>query len=78
MNECCREMTYEELKIIYDEVLAENDNFKLINELLVKNVKDLRGDRRYLLNEVKKLEKEIKVLKKQQVEIKKEKLLNND
>jgi uncharacterized protein YlxW (UPF0749 family) len=78
MNECCREMTYEELKIIHDEVLAENDNFKLINELLVKNVKDLRGDRRYLLNEVKKLEKEIKVLKKQQVEIKKEKLLNND
>ena len=71
----CREMTHEELKIAYDEVLTTNDNLKLINELLVKNVKDLRGDRRYLLHEVNKLENEIKILKKQQVEMKKEKLL---
>lgn len=35
MNESCREMTHEELKISHMEISKENENLKITNELLI-------------------------------------------
>lgn len=77
VNNNCREMTHEELKICHKETIQENEDLKIINELLIANIRNLRSDTRYLQGKVEKLEKELKRAKEIQVERKKEKLLGD-
>jgi hypothetical protein len=55
-----REMTHEELKNCHDEIIEENESLKLINQILVKTIINLKGDRKYLLGQLSKIENENK------------------
>jgi len=76
MCECMRKATYEELQELYNEIMEKNDSLELINELLVKTIKNLRSDSSYFKAEIHKLEIEIKTLKKEKLEIKKDQIFD--
>jgi predicted nuclease with TOPRIM domain len=78
MNENCRKMTYEELKIDHIAMSKENENLKITNELLIDNIKQLRLEKSYLQEELNQLKEQFSKAKEAQVERKKENLLNHD
>ena len=77
-KELVEKMTHEELKICHMEIIQENEDLKIVNELLIANIRNVRSDTRYLQGEVEKLETELKRAKEIQVERKKEELLGHD
>jgi len=78
MNENCRKMTYEELKIDHIAMSKENENLKITNELLIDNIKQLRLEKSYLQEELNQLKEQFSKAKEAQVERKKENLFNHD
>jgi len=56
-----KEMTHEELKICHEEIVEENQCLKLINQVLSKTILNLKKEKKYLLGELSKIEKENKI-----------------
>jgi hypothetical protein len=73
-----REATNDELKIMHKEVVKEYQDLKITNELLIKEIKLLREEKSCMQCEIDRLKNNFSILKKEDIERKKEKLLNHD
>jgi hypothetical protein len=74
----CREMTHEELKKEFRKKTLENENLKITNELLLKNIKELRQEAFELEERNDQLMSQFSSAKEAKLEEKKERLFNND
>lgn len=78
MNASCREMTYEELKENHRKINVENEDLKITNEILLKNIKSLRVEIENFKYTISELKQQLNSNKEKKLEEKKERLFKND